>query len=115
MGQFSFPPALRLHQSSEYLRFRAGARCFRLRDCLIFQIPNGRDRPRLGITLKVRARSIDRNRTKRAIREAFRHHAALLGSFDYNVVIGGKRSLAHPFPRVLGGALRDELARWPSP
>lgn len=110
-GPHSFPPALRLHHSYEYRRFLKGARCFRLRDCLIFQIPNQLGRPRLGITLKVRARSIDRNRTKRAIREAFRHHFGSLGNHDYNVVVGGKRTLAHPFAKTLGVLLDHELPR----
>jgi ribonuclease P protein component len=111
VASLSFPPALRLHQPFEYRSFRAGARCFKFAHCLIFQIPNRYAHPRLGITLKVRARSIDRNRTKRAIREAFRHNAKTLGAFDYNVVVGGKRALTHPFPQILGGLLREELPR----
>jgi ribonuclease P protein component len=66
---------------------------------------------RLGITLKARGSSLQRNRVKRQIREAFRKHALMLGSFDYNVVIPQSKKLTHPFPEKLGERLRLELKR----
>jgi ribonuclease P protein component len=64
---------------------------------------------RLGITLKARGMSVERNRVKRQIREEFRKNADVLGSYDYNVVISGTKKMAHPYPRKLGACLRKEL------
>lgn len=66
---------------------------------------------RLGITLKARGSSVQRNRVKRQIREAFRKHAVHLGSYDYNVVIPLSKKLAHPFAEKLGDTLKVELKR----
>jgi ribonuclease P protein component len=63
----------------------------------------------LGITLKARGTSIERNRVKRQIRESFRKMAPLLGSYDYNVVVPGTKKMAHPYHRKLGTAIRGEL------
>jgi ribonuclease P protein component len=59
--------------------------------------------------MKARGNSVGRNRVKRRVREEMRRHAAILASFDYNVVIPGSRKLVHPYPRKLGGAIRKEL------
>lgn len=74
-------------------------------------MPNELGHFRLGITLKARGSSIERNRVKRQIRESFRAQADVLGSFDYNVVISGSRKMAHPYHLKLGACLRRELAR----
>ena len=66
---------------------------------------------RLGITLKARGTSIQRNRVKRQIREAFRKHVKHLGDFDYNVVIPHSKKLAHPYAEKLGACLKVELTR----
>jgi ribonuclease P protein component len=78
---------------------------------VIFRVPNDLGHFRLGITLKARGSSIERNRVKRQIRESFRTQAAILGSYDYNVVISGSKKMAHPFHLKLGACLRQELAR----
>jgi ribonuclease P protein component len=83
----------------------------RLKECVIFRVPNELGHFRLGITLKARGSSIERNRVKRQIRESFRFHAAILGSYDYNVVISGARKLAHPYHLKLGACLREDLPR----
>ena len=72
-------------------------------------MPNELGHFRLGITLKARGMSVERNRVKRQIRESFRTHAAILGSFDYNVVISGAKKMVHPYPKKLGACLRREL------
>lgn len=74
-------------------------------------MPNELGHFRLGITLKARGSSIERNRVKRQVRESFRIHAEILGSFDYNVVIPGSKKIAHPYHLKLGACLRRELAR----
>ncbi len=83
---------------------------FRLTECTIFRVPNEFGHFRLGITLKARGTSVERNQVKRQIRESFRTQAEILGSFDYNVVISGAKKMAHPYPRKLGACLRRELA-----
>jgi ribonuclease P protein component len=81
----------------------------RLSECTLFRIPNKTGAFRLGITLKARGSSIERNRVKRQIRESMRTHAEFLGSFDYNVVIPGTRKMAHPYHLKLGACFRKEL------
>ena len=63
----------------------------------------------MGITLKARGTSVERNRVKRQIREAFRKNAAYLGSYDYNVVVPGSSKLAFPYDQRIGRCLRKEL------
>ncbi|HLE00769.1 MAG TPA: ribonuclease P protein component [Bdellovibrionota bacterium] len=99
----------RLHYPREYRRFFDRSTVFRFTECTVFRIPNDLGHFRLGITLKARGTSVERNRAKRQIREVFRAHAQHLGSFDYNVVVPGTKKLAFPFHRKLGACLRKEI------
>jgi ribonuclease P protein component len=101
----------RLRFSWQYRRFFDRAQMFRLSECLVYRISNECGHFRLGITLKSRGRSIDRNRVKRRIRESFRQMAPFLGGFDYNVVVPKTKKMDHPYPRRLGACLREELPR----
>lgn len=103
-------PAKRLHYPWEYRRFFDRSQVIRLSECTIFRIPNELGHFRLGITLKARGMSVERNRVKRQIRESFRARVTDLGSYDYNVVISGAKKMAHPYPKKLGACLRRELA-----
>jgi ribonuclease P protein component len=87
----------RLHYPREYRRFFSQSEVLRLPECAVFRIKNDLGHFRLGITLKARGTSIQRNKVKRAIREAFRLQKAGLGSYDYNVVVPGTKKMAHPF------------------
>lgn len=100
----------RLHYPWEYRRFFDRAEVFRLRECTIFRIPNELGHFRLGITLKARGTSVQRNKVKRQIRESFRTQREVLGGFDYNVVIPATKRLAHPYADKLGVCLRSTLA-----
>jgi ribonuclease P protein component len=82
---------------------------FRLRECVVFRIPNDREHFRLGITLKARGRSVDRNRVKRRIREAFRALADRLGAHDYNVVVPASKKMIFPYPEKLAECLETEF------
>jgi ribonuclease P protein component len=104
----SFGPEYRLHYHWEYRRFFQGSEVLRLRDCTIFRIPNHLGHFRLGVTIKSKCNSVERNRVKRAIRESYRHLKERLGSYDYNVVISGKK-LDHVYARALRRTLLEEF------
>lgn len=110
-AQFSFPPKYRLHYSWEYRRFFQNSQVIRLSRCTLFRVPNELGHFRVGISLKSRGRSVDRNRVKRQIRESFRLLRDYLGAFDYNVLIPAHRKMLPPFPRELGICLREELPK----
>lgn len=95
------------------MRFFGQATVFRLGPCTVFRVANELGHFRLGITLKGRSRAVDRNRVRRVIREAFRELGAVLGAFDYNVVIPATRDLRHPFPGRLRDALRSPWWKGP--
>ena len=106
---FRFKPSKRLHYRWEYRRFFGKSERLRLSECVIYRIPNEVGHYRLGITVKARVNSVERNRVKRQVREVFRHRQAILGSFDYNVVIPSEKKAGFPFPRILREALEKEL------
>lgn len=105
----------RLHRRWEFLRFFEKPEVFRTRTCLVFRVPNQLGHYRLGITFKTKAGSVERNRVRRAIREAFRVLEPRLEGFDYNVVIPPGKTLSHPYPiwinRSLLGEFKDALVR----
>ncbi len=107
---FSFGADKRLHYSWQYRQFFRKSEVIRLQSCEIFRIPNGQEQFRLGITIKTRVTSIQRNKIKRIIREAFRKQNNYLGSFDYNVVIPKKLNFFFGLPRQLTKSLENELS-----
>lgn len=109
-GSQVFGPNHRLHYSWEYREFFNQSAVARLSQCTIFRIGNSSGTFRLGITLKARGSSVDRNKVKRQIREAFRTQAGTLGSYDYNVVIAANKRMSYPYPNKLGVCLRNELS-----
>lgn len=82
----------------------------RLRECAIFRIPNSLGHFRLGVTIKAKCNSVERNRVKRALRESFRHVKEKLGSYDYNVVVSGTRKLDFEYARRLRLAVLEEFS-----
>jgi ribonuclease P protein component len=105
----SFGKERRLHYPWEYRRFFHQNQVFRLSECTVFRIPNNLGHFRLGITLKARGTSVQRNQVKRQIRESFRVAQNQLGSYDYNVVVPSTKQLSFPYPKKLGLCLRKEL------
>lgn len=101
----------RLHHRWEYRRFFDGSQSYRLSECVVFRIVNDRGHFRLGITLKARGSSVERNRVKRKIREEFRILAPALNGFDYNVVVPVTKRLTRPYPEKLGASIRSEFPR----
>lgn len=108
---FSLSYSRRLHYPREYRRFFGESEVFRLRHCVVFRVKNDLDHFRLGITLKARGTSLERNRVKRQIRESFRLFPARLGAYDYNVVIPGSKKLSFPFHQQIGQSLKEEIPR----
>jgi len=108
-SNFSFGPEYRLHDTWEYQRFFQGSDVLRLKECAIFRIPNSLGHFRLGVTIKTKCNSIERNRVKRALRESFRHLKDRLGSYDYNVVVSGGRKLDFEYARRLRTAVLEEF------
>ena len=104
-----FRPACRLHYPREYRLFFQKSEVFRLSECVIFCIPNTFGHYRVGITIKARGISLNRNKIKRAIREAFRRHGSGLGSFDYNVVIPSSKKTGYPYSQVLAKCLTRQF------
>ena len=102
-------PDHRIHYKWEYRRFFGKSEVFRLSECTLFRIENQYGHFRLGITLKARGSSVERNRVKRVVREFFRKNIRLVGSFDYNVVIAGTKKMAYPYPKKLRLCLMKEF------
>jgi ribonuclease P protein component len=105
----SFGPEFRLHHSWEFSRFFNQSQVFRLSECTIFRIPNEQKNFRLGITLKARGSSIERNQVKRQLRDFFRKHPKELALFDYNVVIPARKKMGRPFPQQLRTCLEKQF------
>lgn len=112
MNDRSFGRGFRLHYRWEFLKFFESAEIYRLPYALIFRIPNQTGHFRLGITLKLRTSSIQRNSLKRQVRESFRMHRESLGSFDYNVVISAQKGIDFRFSQRLGQDFRLGLSQW---
>lgn len=77
-------------------------------DCLtLLAAPNTVGYPRIGLAIakKQVRRAVDRNRSKRVIRDSFRHHAAQLPAID--IVVLARSELVRTDKRQL----HDKLAR----
>ncbi len=109
LGAYSLSYEHRLHYAWQFRKFFEGSEVLKLRECRIFRIPNDQHHFRLGITLKARGSSVDRNRVKRTIRESLRGLAPTLGPYDYNVVIRSGTSLDYRFAARLRLCLHSEL------
>lgn len=101
----------RLHHPWQYRLFFNQSQVIRLGECVIFRIPNDHGHFRLGITLKARGTSVERNRVKRAIRENMRRLSPILGNYDYNVVVPAKKKMPFTYAKKLGRCLRLDLPR----
>lgn len=100
----------RLVNRAEFLRFFDEAKVYKLSHCTIFRINNTVGHYRLGITLKAKGSSVERNRVKRTIRASFHSLKGLLGSYDYNVVIPAYKKIDRHYTK---GLRVDLVEKWP--
>lgn len=80
-----------------------------MKDCVLFRIQGLKPHFRLGITIKAKCNSVERNRIKRIVREAFRLQREVLGAYDYNVVISTTKKLDYSYARRLRKTLHEEF------
>lgn len=90
MHENKFQPRHRLSEKEEFARFfQEGTEVLFLDHATVFRVPNTQPHFRLGMTLKLKASSVERNRLKRIVREAFREHPIRKERYDWNVVVKG--------------------------
>lgn len=83
----SFTKEERIRSKKDYLGFFKKPKVFKCPEFYLYQVKSRSDKARLGITIKPKASSINRNKIKRMIREHFRLNMKAQGTFDYNFVI----------------------------
>ncbi|MGJ8667993.1 MAG: ribonuclease P protein component [Oceanococcus sp.] len=98
MGVYTFPRSVRLTKPEQFTRvYREGRRLSAgPLQIIIMPSPEGQARLGLAIAKRVLPRSVDRNATKRAIRESFRRYAPQLDDLDCVVTLRGRKSLGLP-------------------
>lgn len=101
----------RLLERKEFLKFFQGSQKYS-RDAVLFYSHNNQlGYPRLGVTIKRKCSSVERNRIKRAVREAFRENQGNLGSKDFNIVISTRVPLERTEVRKYRAGLSLGLLR----
>ena len=100
----------RLHSRVEYLRFFQESEVFRFPEVQIFGVKNQTNHFRVGITLKAKGSSVERNNIKRTIRESMRRMGPFLGTYDYNVVVPATKKLSRAYSRDVAACLLGKFA-----
>lgn len=92
----SFPKELRILRSSDFRRVQRRGRRVRTRHLLVVYLRSRRKAPRFGLTVSRKVgNAVTRNRVKRWLREAVRHHKAELdGVFDVVIIPNPKAPYA---------------------
>jgi ribonuclease P protein component len=110
MEDFSFKKTERLVKRPEFKKVMDEGKKKRVdRLCIIFSIPNGLGRKRLGIIASKKiGNAVARNRVKRRIREVFRHIKHRMEPALDIVVISGKDMVTLPH-RVIEKKLSNAL------
>jgi len=76
--EFSFPKEGRLKSNSDFINIYRRGRIFRGENFLLYILPNGLDRNRIGFSISKKKvkKSTKRNRIKRLLRESYRLNSA---------------------------------------
>ena len=91
-----FTKSERLLKKKEFQRVFDEGRTFRNNELLVYALPNGMDKSRLGLVVgKKVGHAVRRNRIKRIIREAFRLNKGLL-RFGVDIVLIPRPGLTSP-------------------
>ena len=92
MKRYGFPKAARLVRTADYRKVYAKGRRRNLEWLVAFSFPNGTPQSRVGFTLPGSFGSaVERNRTKRRLRDAVRKHLAELGP-GWDIVLQPRRA-----------------------
>ena len=110
MGKFSFKKTERLAKRPEFEKVMNEGKKKRVgRLCIIFSIPNGLGRKRLGIIASKKVgNAVARNLVKRRIRETFRHIKHRMEPALDIVVISSKEMVTLPY-RVIEKELSNAI------
>jgi ribonuclease P protein component len=93
MANLAFPRAVRLRIKSVFRELNRSGSRLRSPDLIVRYRLNGLDESRFGLTVSRRVgNAVARNRVKRHLREAIRHHRSGIQSFD--IVVIAKTSAA---------------------
>jgi len=105
------PVFIRLRSPGDFRKVYASGRRYESRLMTAFVRPNGLEHNRLGITASRKAigNAVERNRSKRLLREAFRLSQVALEGLDirYDWVLNARRSLL----KVKSGAALEEFQK----
>jgi ribonuclease P protein component len=106
----SFTLADRIRKRSEYQRVYAKGQKISSKSLVLFCLENGLERPRLGMTVTRRTGgAVQRNRTKRLLREWFRVNRGDLPDLDF--VVNAREGIHRMSQEALARELKDVLRR----
>jgi len=105
-----FTLADRIRKRSEYQRIYAKGQKIPSKNLVLFYLVNGLERPRMGLTVSRRTGgAVQRNRTKRLLREWFRESREELPALD--LVINAREGIHRMTLEALTRELRDVFRR----
>lgn len=106
-----FPKSERLQKKKEFQRVFDEGRKFRNNELLVYAMPNGRNKSRLGLVVgKKVGNAVRRNRIKRILREAFRLNKELLG-FGVDLILIPRPGLTSPKLSTIEDGFKRLLSR----
>lgn len=106
-----FPKSERLLKKKEFQKVFDEGRIFRNNELLVYAMPNGMDKSRLGLVVgKKVGNAVKRNRIKRILREAFRLNKGLL-SFGVDLILIPRPGLISPTLSAIEDGFERLLSR----